>query len=262
MPIINGMIRAASALHYWERRQEVSANNLANAETTGFKAERVFGRLVGDAVTVADTATDRRAGTIRETGAPLVPAVWKEISTMTIAFGHGLSITGLQLARAYAAVTGDGLLRPVTVLKVPPGIHPTGERVVSQETAYKMQGMLRLVVERGTGKNANAQGYLVGGKTGTAEKAIGGGYHKKTLVSSFVSIFPVINPRYVVLVMIDEPKGNAKTYGYATAGWTAAPTTKRVIERIAPMLGVPPSSEPTHPVTRQIEDYIQPEIRS
>jgi len=199
---------------------------------------------------------------LRETGAPLVPAVWKEISTMTIAFGHGLSITGLQLARAYAAVTGDGLLRPVTVLKVPPGIHPTGERVVSQETAYKMQGMLRLVVERGTGKNANAQGYLVGGKTGTAEKAIGGGYHKKTLVSSFVSIFPVINPRYVVLVMIDEPKGNAKTYGYATAGWTAAPTTKRVIERIAPMLGVPPSSEPTHPVTRQIEDYIQPEIRS
>lgn len=199
---------------------------------------------------------------LKETGAPLVPAQWREINTMTIAFGHGLSITGLQLAAGYAAVAGDGILHPVTVLKTPEGYRPKGERVVSEETARKVQGMLRLVVERGTGRKADAPHYLVGGKTGTAEKVGGGGYKKKSLVSSFVSIFPSINPRYVVLVMVDEPKGNASTYGYATAGWTAAPTTKRVIERIAPMLGVAPSNEPTHPVTHEIMQYIQPELRS
>jgi cell division protein FtsI (penicillin-binding protein 3) len=199
---------------------------------------------------------------LKETGAPLVPAQWKEINTMTIAFGHGLSITGLQLAAGYAAITGDGMLHPVTVLKTPAGFRPKGERIVSQETAYKMQGLLRLVVEKGTGRQADAPHYLVGGKTGTAEKAGGGGYRKKSLVSSFASIFPVVNPRYVIVVMIDEPHGTKKTYGYATAGWTAAPTTKKVVERIAPMLGVPPSDEPTHPITRDIMQFIQPEVRS
>ncbi len=205
---------------------------------------------------------DRPHVELKETGAPLLPAQWKEINTMTISFGHGLSITGLQLAAAYAAVAGDGVLHPVTVLKMPPGYKPAGERVVSQETAVKMQGLLRLVVEKGTGRQAEAPHYLVGGKTGTAEKAGGGGYRKKSLVSSFAAIFPSINPRYVTVVMLDEPKGTKKTYGYATAGWTAAPATKRLVERIAPMLGVPPSDEPTHPVTHEIMQYIQPEVRS
>jgi cell division protein FtsI (penicillin-binding protein 3) len=199
---------------------------------------------------------------LKERGAPLVPAQWKEINTMTISFGHGLSITGLQLAAGYAAIAGDGMLHPVTVVKKPMGYRPPGERIVSQETAIKMQGLLRLVVEKGTGRQADAPMYLVGGKTGTAEKAGGGGYRKRSLVSSFAAVFPVINPRYVTVVMIDEPHGTKKTYGFATAGWTAAPTTKRVIERIAPMLGVPPSDEPTHPVTREIMSYIQPEVRS
>ncbi len=199
---------------------------------------------------------------LKETGAPLVPAQWKEINTMTIAFGHGLSITGLQLAAGYAAVAGDGVMHPVTVLKTPAGYKPQGERIVSRETAYKVQGLLRLVVEKGTGRQADAPHYLVGGKTGTAEKAGGGGYRKRSLVSSFVSVFPVVNPRYVTVVMIDEPHGTKKTYGFATAGWTAAPTTKRVIERIAPMLGVPPSNNPTHPVTHEIMQFIQPEVRS
>jgi cell division protein FtsI (penicillin-binding protein 3) len=199
---------------------------------------------------------------LKETGAPLVPATWREINTMTIAFGHGLSITGVQLASAYAAVAGDGMMRPVTVLKKPAGFNPKGERIVSEETARTIQGMLRLVVERGTGRNANADHYLVGGKTGTAEKASAGGYARRTLVSSFASIFPVTDPRYVIVVMLDEPKGIKATYGYATAGWTAAPVTKRLIERIAPMLGVAPSDEPTHPVTKELMQYIQPELRS
>ncbi|MEN3976305.1 penicillin-binding protein 2 [Emcibacter sp. SYSU 3D8] len=199
---------------------------------------------------------------LKEVGAPLIPAQWREINTMTIAFGHGLSITGLQLAAGYAAVAGDGKLRPVTVLKTPAGYVPEGERIVSQETAYKMQGLLRLVVEKGTGRQAEAPHYLVGGKTGTAEKAGGGGYRKRSLVSSFAAIFPVVNPRYVTVIMIDEPHGTKKTYGFATAGWTAAPTTKKVIERIAPMLGVAPSASPSHPITQEIMQYIQPEVRS
>ena len=198
---------------------------------------------------------------LKERGAPLVPADWKEINTMTIAFGHGLSITGLQLAAGYAAVAGDGMLHPVTVLKKPPGYQPPGERIIAPETVPKIRGLLRLVVEKGTGKQAEAPMYLVGGKTGTAEKAAAGGYHKKSLVSSFASVFPVTDPRYVMVVMIDEPHGTKKTYGYATAGWTAAPTTKRIVERIAPMLGVPASTETTHPVTREIMQYIQPEVR-
>ncbi|MGE0668251.1 MAG: peptidoglycan D,D-transpeptidase FtsI family protein [Sphingomonadales bacterium] len=205
---------------------------------------------------------DRVHVELKEAGAPLVPAQWKEINTMTISFGHGLSITGLQLAAGYAAIAGDGTMHPVTVLKTPPGFVPAGERIVSQETAYKMQGLLRLVVEKGTGRQAEAPRYLVGGKTGTAEKAGGGGYRKRSLVSSFAAVFPVVNPRYVTVVMIDEPHGTKKTYGYATAGWTAAPTTKRVVERIAPMLGVPPSSEATHPVTRELLQMMQPEVRS
>lgn len=220
----------------------------------GTEGQKVFLRKLG--------FLDRPHVELKETGAPLVPVQWKEINTMTISFGHGLSITGLQLAAAYAAVAGDGVLHPVTVLKKPPGYKPAGERVVSQETALKMQGLLRLVVEKGTGRQAEAPRYLVGGKTGTAEKAGGGGYRKKALVSSFAAIFPAINPRYVTVVMLDEPKGTKKTYGYATAGWTAAPTTKRVVERIAPMLGVPPSDEPTHPVTHEIMQFIQPEVRS
>ncbi len=98
-----------------------------------------------------------------------------------------------------------------------------------------------MVVANATGRNAHAKGYLVGGKTGTAEKpGRGGGYQRKALLSSFVAAFPVNDPRYVVLAMVDEPKGNKSSYGYATGGWVAAPAVKRIVERAAPLLGVAP----------------------
>ena len=104
-----------------------------------------------------------------------------------------------------------------------------------------MRDLRRLVVLHGSGKNANAKGYLVGGKTGTADKLRGGRYVKNSRVSSFVAAFPMNNPRYVVYVMVDEPKGTKKTYGFATGGWVAAPVVKRVIERMAPLMGIEPA---------------------
>jgi len=176
-----------------------------------------------------------------EIGQPLVPKPWREISTITIAFGHGLAVSPLQLASGVAAVAGGGTYVAPTLLKREVDKPIASRRVVSPEVSQQMRQLMRMVVEQGTGKKAGADGYAVGGKTGTAEKVGRGGYQRKALLSSFVGAFPIEEPRYVVLAMIDEPKGNKQTYGFATAGWTAAPVVSRVVTRIAPMLGVAPS---------------------
>jgi cell division protein FtsI (penicillin-binding protein 3) len=126
------------------------------------------------------------------------------------------------------------------LLKLPRGYAPEGRRVISEETSLKMRKLLRLVVERGTGKMAAAPGYVVGGKTGTAERVERGIYARHSLRSSFLGVFPMNDPKYLILTMIDEPHGTKASYGYATAGWTAAPATRRIVERIAPLLGVAP----------------------
>ncbi len=174
-------------------------------------------------------------------GAPIVPAQWKEINTMTIGFGHGLAVSPLQMASGILAIANGGVMRPVTVLKRAPGEAPQGNRVISQRTALDVQKLMRLVVTDGSGKNANVPGYLVGGKTGTAEK-VGdyGGYKRRAVLSSFVSAFPMTAPRYVVLVSIDEPQPIKENFGYITAGWVATPVVGRIIPRIAPILGVTP----------------------
>jgi len=123
--------------------------------------------------------------------------------------------------------------------------------VIRRDVSDIMRKLMVLVVEDGTGKKAEVNGYLVGGKTGTSEKVNErGGYNRKALFNTFVAGFPMNSPRYIVQVMLDEPKGNKSTYGFATAGWTAAPTVGRVITRIAPMLGVPPVDE-NSPALRQ-----------
>jgi cell division protein FtsI (penicillin-binding protein 3) len=157
---------------------------------------------------------------------------------MTIAFGHGISVSPLQLASATAVVVNGGVIRPATILRRPEGEIPAGERVMSPRTSEQVRALMRLVVEKGTGKSANVPGFLVGGKTGTAEKIVHGVYKKNTLVSSFVAAFPMNAPRYVLLAMLDEPHGNKATYGYATGGWVAAPIISRLITRVAPILGV------------------------
>jgi cell division protein FtsI (penicillin-binding protein 3) len=178
-----------------------------------------------------------------EVGRPHYPSVWRPVNVMTIAFGHGIAVTPLHMITAAAAIVNGGILHPPTMLRVADGAQVPGARVISPQTSEQMRKLFRLVVESGTAKFAEAPGYVVGGKTGTAEKNIHGHYEEKKLVSSFIGAFPMNNPQYVMLTLVDEPKGNKESHGYATAGWTVAPATSRIIERIAPLLGVAPQDE-------------------
>jgi cell division protein FtsI (penicillin-binding protein 3) len=192
-----------------------------------------------------------------EVGAPMVPDPWREINTMTIAFGHGMAVSPMQLVAGVAAAVNGGVLRPTTVLARQPGA-VDGSRVISEATSAQMRRLLRLVVNEGTGRNASAEGYVVGGKTGTAEKAVPAGYDGDARLSSFVSAFPMTDPQYVVFAMLDEPKGNESTYGYATGGWTAAPVVRRVIERMGPLYGLPPVDEDAPAVAEALAIDITP----
>ncbi|MBX9795274.1 MAG: penicillin-binding protein 2 [Sphingomonas sp.] len=178
--------------------------------------------------------------TLKERGRPIWPVSWGRVATMTTAYGHGIAITPLQLASAYAALVNGGIWRPATLLRLAPGQVPAGRRVISPATSARMRQLLRLVVLKGTGKKAEAPGYRVGGKTGTAEVATKAGYAKNRNVSTFAAAFPMDAPRYVVVVMIDSPIASAASAGQTTAGWTAAPVVSRVIMRTGSMLGVTP----------------------
>ncbi len=178
-----------------------------------------------------------------EQGQPMYPATWREINTMTIAYGHGIAVSPLHLANAVAAVVNGGILHPATLIRRARGAAIPGTRILSAKTSRQMRQLLRLVVEDGTGRNADTPGYLVGGKTGTAEKQVGGRYRRKALISSFVAAFPIHAPRYIVVAMLDEPKGIKDSYGFATGGWTAAPVVGRIIARIAPVMGIAPFDE-------------------
>jgi len=177
---------------------------------------------------------------IPELGRPLYPVDWRQINTMTIAYGQGIAVSPLHVASGVAAMINGGLMRPATLIKRAPDEVSDGERVVSADTSTKMRELLRLVVQAGTGKFADVPGYLVGGKTGTAQKQLGRGYEANARLASFVGAFPMSAPRYVVLCMVDEPKPDAQSHGYATGGWVAAPVVARVIARMAPLVGLPP----------------------
>ena len=177
---------------------------------------------------------------LKERGRTLWPNNWGRAANMTIAYGHGMAITPLHLASAYAAIINGGIMRPATLLKVEAGQKVPGERVISERTSDLMRQMLRMIVTEGTGRNAEAEGFRVGGKTGTAEKPGIGGYSKTVNVSTFAGAFPMDKPRYVVIAMLDAPKGSAKSSGQTTAAYTAAPVVSRVIARAGPLLGVYP----------------------
>jgi cell division protein FtsI (penicillin-binding protein 3) len=177
---------------------------------------------------------------LREKGRPLWPGYWARTTVMTTAYGHGIAITPLQLANAYATLVNGGVWRPTTLLKVAPGKAPAGRRVFSEATSARMRQLLRLIVMYGTGRKGDAPGYRVGGKTGTAEAASSGGYDRSRNVATFAAAFPMEAPRYVVLAMLDSPIGTKETYGFKTAAWNAAPVVGRVIARTGAMLGVVP----------------------
>lgn len=186
-----------------------------------------------------------------EVGAPLVPGTWRPINTMTIGFGHGIAVSPLQMTAGVAAMVNGGIFRQPTLLKQLPDARLTGQRVISERTSKQIRQLMRLVVETGTGARGEAPGYMVGGKTGTAEKTGSrGGYQRKALLSSFIGTFPIDDPRYVVFAMLDEPKGNKSTHGYATGGWVAAPIVGRVISKIAPIAGIRPYDLDVPPIRR------------
>jgi cell division protein FtsI (penicillin-binding protein 3) len=173
---------------------------------------------------------------LAKTAAPLIPSRWARTETATISFGHGVSVSPLAFATAAASVVNGGTrIRPTYLRRTAP---QNGERVLSAEASATMRQLLRLVVTDGTGGKAEAPGYRVGGKTGTAEKPSGRGYAAHRLISSFCGVFPMDAPRYLVFVMFDEPKGTKATGGYATAGYVAAPAAGEIIARIAPLLRV------------------------
>jgi cell division protein FtsI (penicillin-binding protein 3) len=180
---------------------------------------------------------------IPEAGAPMYPADWRPINTMTIAYGHGIAVSALHLVTGVAAMVNGGVMRPATLIHRSLDQVSDGQRVIKAETSAEIRQLLRLVVEKGTGKKADVPGYFVGGKTGTADKLGNHGYVANARMASFVGVFPINAPRYVVLAMVDDPKPNASSYGYATGGWVAAPAVGRVIQRMAPLLGIPPQDQ-------------------
>jgi cell division protein FtsI (penicillin-binding protein 3) len=187
-----------------------------------------------------------------ELSKPHYPAQWREVNVITIAYGHGIAVSPLHVAAGVSAIVNGGILHRPTVLKQPPGADLPGERVISEKTSMQMRKLMRLVVEFGTAKLGAAPGYVVGGKTGTAEKNLGGHYQEKKLLSDFVAVFPMHEPRYLVLTMVDEPHGTKQSHGFATAGWTVVPATSRIIQRIAPVLGVQPVDEASPAVTKAL----------
>ena len=177
-------------------------------------------------------------------GAPLLPKRWTDLSTVTISYGHGISASPLHLAAGYAAIANGGTRVQPTLLKQPH--NQLGERVMSKQTAKAAQVMLREVVTSGTASLGEVPGYAVAGKTGTADKPkeSGGGYHKDKVIATFASFFPANDPKYVLIVTLDEPVETSGSEPRRTAGWTAVPVAAEIIRRVAPLLGLRPEIEP------------------
>ncbi|NNE58642.1 MAG: penicillin-binding protein 2 [Hellea sp.] len=181
---------------------------------------------------------DRVPIELTESAAPQVQREWQDITTVTVSYGHGISVTPLALTTAIATLLNGGEYVAPTLRKRDTVHTAQKRRVITAETSQKLRDLMRYVATDGTGKKADVDGYAIMGKTGTADKPSINGYDERRLVSSFIAAFPYQDPQYVVFVTFDEPKAVEGTHGYATAGWNAAPTAGKIIERIAPILGV------------------------
>ncbi len=205
------------------------------ALAVGLEGHKAFLRKVG--------LFDRMITELPEAAAPLLPKRWTKLASVTASFGHGFAVQPLQGAAVTASLLNGGrLIRPTFLKRDAATVAGFSELVIKPETSEKMRHLFRLNAEKGTARKAAQQalGYRVGGKTGTAEKVINGRYSKNHRLTSFIGGFPMDDPRYIVLVMLDEPQPLKETYGYATSGWNAVPTAGKVIARIAPLLGVHP----------------------
>lgn len=194
---------------------------------------------------------DSLALELPEKASPLYPQHWNKLSMLTISYGHGIAVTPVHVVQATAAIVNGGIYHNATLLKQ--NKIPDGRRVVENSTAKDVRKLMRFVVKYGTGKQADVFGYMVGGKTGTADKPTNGRYNTSALLSSFVGVFPSHDPRYVLMVMLDEPKGTKETAGFATGGATAAPAVRDIISRIAPILNIVPVDEQDPELRREFD---------
>jgi cell division protein FtsI (penicillin-binding protein 3) len=182
-----------------------------------------------------------------ENALPIVPPRWGELNTMTIAFGHGLAVAPLQALMAVGALVNGGVMvKPTFLKRTETEARQNALQVLKPETSEAMRYVMRLNAStpEGSAGSASIAGFFVGGKTGTAEKVINGRYAKNKNFTTFTAVVPADKPRYVFLTIMDEPQAVEGTYGFSTAGWNAGPVTGNVIERVAPLLGVPPRFEP------------------
>jgi cell division protein FtsI (penicillin-binding protein 3) len=185
---------------------------------------------------------DRLTTEVPESAKPLLPRHWSKLSSATAAFGHGFAVQPLQGLSVVADLINGGMSIPPTFLKrTKEEAAVLAHRIVKPETSEKMRYLFRLNAQEGTATKADVIGYRVGGKTGTAEKVIHGRYSKDHSLATFIGAFPMDHPKYAIFVMLDEPKALPETFGFATAGWNAVPTAAKIIERIAPLLGVMPA---------------------
>ncbi len=217
-----------------------NSSNIGTAKMAlevGLEGHQEFLRRVG--------LFDRLTTEVPESAKPLLPKQWSRLATATAAFGHGFAVQPLQGISVIGGLLNDGVMTAPTFLKrdvAEAGV--LAKRIVKPETSEKMRYLFRLNVTDGTASKANVAGYRVGGKTGTAEKVVSGRYVPDKLLNSFIGAFPMDAPRYAIIVMLDEPKATSETFGFATAGWNAVPTAGKIIERIAPLLGVAPKFTP------------------
>ncbi len=176
-----------------------------------------------------------------ESAEPLVPKRWSELNTITIAFGQGLNVAPLQALMAVGALVNGGvMIKPTFLKRGEADVKADAERVVRPEVSESLRYLMRLNAEVGSARNANIPGYFIGGKTGTADKLVHGHYAKDKVFTTFMAILPADHPKYLFLTLMDEPQAVPGTYGYHTAAWNSGEVTGKIIERVAPLLGLPP----------------------
>ena len=218
----------------------INSSNIGSAKMAldvGMEGHQEFLRRVG--------FFDRLTTEIPESAKPLLPKHWSKLATATAAFGHGFAVQPLQGISVIGGLINNGLMTQPTFLQRDVAeADVLAKRIVKPETSEKIRYLFRLNVVEGTASKADVIGYRVGGKTGTAEKVVHGRYAHDKLLNSFIGAFPMDNPRYAIIVMLDEPKATPETFGFATSGWNAVPTAGKIIERIAPLLGVVPKFTP------------------
>jgi cell division protein FtsI (penicillin-binding protein 3) len=225
------MHRALSVPEIFTYSSNIGAARMALA--VGVEGHKAFLRKMGQ--------LDRLRTELPESAEPIVPKRWGELNTITIAFGHGLSVAPLQAVMGVAATLNGGRLIPPTFLKRSVAEANTlAKQVLKPETSRLMRYLMRLNAEKGTATKANVAGYYIGGKTGTAEKVINGHYAKHKLLTDFMAVLPADQPKYLMIIMLDEPQPTPETHGFATAGWNAGPTAAKVITRIGPLLDLEP----------------------